>query len=84
MPVRVERLHQGLTHCGNCARRRHHNRQRTAGRRVSERMWPLGRYNIASCRVLVSICCTFQAQHHLRRLHTLLRITGTVISQRAR
>ena len=27
----VERLHQGRTHCGICARRRHHNRRVTVG-----------------------------------------------------
>ena len=48
--------------------------------------------NVASCLVLHRIlsCLGLRrlhlhvlAQHNLRRLHTLLRITGTVILQRA-
>ena len=51
---------------------------------VTGQMWPLVRYSIESCRVLVSIACTsiFPSQHHLCRLHTLLRITCTVFVQK--
>ena len=31
VPMRVARLHQGRTHCGNCARRRHNDWWRTIG-----------------------------------------------------
>ena len=46
--------------------------------RVSGRMWPLAWHSIVSCHVLVfrRLHFHFQVQHHLRRLHTLLRIIG--------
>ena len=49
----------------------------------------VSRQNVASCPILHRILLRldlhrlyfhFQAQHHMRRLHTLLRTTGTVFS----